>query len=85
MKGALSVDSLSVEMDTGGLRDRESETVRYRRPAFSHYLYTVEWCAQDATALVKTAQKTRYANNSTEEDVQAAICNIRENYNQDLG
>ncbi|GFN86074.1 hypothetical protein PoB_001258000 [Plakobranchus ocellatus] len=27
MKGGLNVDSLSVEMDTGGLRDRESETV----------------------------------------------------------
>ncbi|GFO04463.1 hypothetical protein PoB_003096800 [Plakobranchus ocellatus] len=27
MKGGLSINSLSVEMDTGGLRDRESETV----------------------------------------------------------
>ncbi|GFO04049.1 hypothetical protein PoB_003055400 [Plakobranchus ocellatus] len=27
MKGGLSVDSLSVEMDTGDLRDQESETV----------------------------------------------------------
>ncbi|GFN89438.1 hypothetical protein PoB_001594400, partial [Plakobranchus ocellatus] len=27
LKGGLSVDSLSVEMDTGGLRNRESETV----------------------------------------------------------
>ncbi|GFO46962.1 hypothetical protein PoB_007346700 [Plakobranchus ocellatus] len=34
MKGGLSVDSLSVEMDTGGLRE--------------HYLYITEWCAQDA-------------------------------------
>ncbi|GFN81050.1 hypothetical protein PoB_000755600 [Plakobranchus ocellatus] len=27
MEGGLSINSLSVEMDTGGLRDRESETV----------------------------------------------------------
>ncbi|GFN95519.1 RNA-directed DNA polymerase from mobile element jockey [Plakobranchus ocellatus] len=57
MKGGLSANSLSVEMDTGGLRNRESETVI--GDPFFRFLDSSTWTSRSFTIRSEAAQRVQ--------------------------